>query len=71
MQHTNEKFSLALKWVDEHREEFDGEFVVLDGDELIAHGTDSKTVYDNARARGYKSPFLKRVKAKVLPFGGW
>lgn len=70
-QHDNEKFSRALKWIDEHKEEFDGQFVVLDGDILIAHGNDSKTVYDDARAKGYQSPFLKRVKAKVLPFGGW
>ncbi len=67
----NEKFRQALQWIDEHKEEFDGQFVVLDGDQLIAHGTDSKTVYDEARAKGYNSPFLKRVKAKVLPFGGW
>ncbi len=67
----NEKFQLALQWIEKHKEKFDGKFVVLDGDKLIAHGTDSKTVYDEARAKGYKSPFLKRVKAKTLPFGGW
>lgn len=67
----NEKFQSALQWIEKHKEEFDGKFVVLDGDKLIAHGTDSKTVYDEARAKGYKSPFLKRVKAKTLPFGGW
>jgi NAD-dependent DNA ligase len=67
----NEKFKKAMEWVDEHKEEFDGKFVVLDGDKLIASGTDSKTVYDEAKAKGYKSPFLKRVKAKELPFGGW
>lgn len=67
----NEKFRCALKWIEKNKEEFDGQFVVLDGDKLIAHGTDSKAVYDEARVKGYKSPFLKRVKAKVLPFGGW
>ena len=67
----NEKFQLALKWIDEHRKEYDGKFVVLDGDKLVAWGTDSKTVYAEARAKGYDSPFLKRIKAEVLPFGGW
>jgi len=67
----NEKFRLALQWLEEHKEEYEGQWVVLDGDELIAHGNDSKTVYDEARAKGYKSPFLERVKAKVLPWGGW
>lgn len=65
------KFQLALKWIDEHRKEFDGKYVVLDGDKLIAFGDDSKTVYEEARAKGYKSPFLKRIKAEILPFGGW
>lgn len=71
LEERSKKFRQALQWIDEHKEEFDGQFVVLDGDQLITHGTDSKTVYDEARAKGYKSPFLKRVKAKVLPFGGW
>jgi hypothetical protein len=67
----NEKFQLALKWIEENRKNFDGKFVVLDGDKLVACGDDSKTVYAEARAKGYKSPFLKRIKAEVLPFGGW
>ena len=66
-----EKFRLALNWIEEHKEEFDGQWVVLDGDKLIAHGTDSKTVCDEARAKGIEIPFLKRVKAKILPWGGW
>ena len=65
------KFQIALKWIDEHRKEFDGKFVVLDGDKLVACGNDSKIVYDEARAKGYKSPFLKRITAEDLPFGGW
>jgi Family of unknown function (DUF5678) len=71
LERKNEKFRLALKWIEEHKEEFDGKFVVLDGDKLVAHGTDSKTVCNEARAKGFQSPFLARVKAKVLPFGGW
>lgn len=67
----NEKFKRALSWVEENKEQYDGQFVVLDGDKLVAHGTDSKALYDEARAMGYKSPFVKRIKAKELPFGGW
>lgn len=66
-----EKFKRALEWIDEHREEYDGQLVVLEGDKLIAHGTDAKALYAAARARGIKSPFVERVRAKVLPFGGW
>lgn len=65
------KFRLALKWVDEHRKEYDGQFVVLDGSKLIANGTNPKELYELARAQGIKSPFVKRVKAKILPWGGW
>lgn len=68
----NEKFRRALQWIEEHKAEYDGKFVVLDGDELIACGDDSKAVYEEARTKGYKSPLLKRVKNKEdLPFGGW
>lgn len=67
MQERNEKFHRAQRWIEEHKEEYDGQFVVLDGDKFVAYGTDSKAVYEEARAKGYKSPFLKRVKAKELP----
>ncbi len=67
----NEKFQRALQWIEENKKDYDGKFVVLDGDQLIACGDDSKTVYEEARAKGYQSPFLKRIKAKTLPFGGW
>jgi hypothetical protein len=66
-----DKFRRALKWIDEHREEYDGQFILLEGDELIAHGTDAKALYAEARARGIETPLVHRVKAKILPFGGW
>lgn len=71
LERRNERFRRALQWIEEHKEEYDGKFIVLDGDKLVASGSDSKTVYEEARAKGYRSPFLTRVKAKILPFGGW
>ncbi len=68
---SDEKFQKALKWVDENRKEYDGQFVLLEGDNLLACGTDPKRLYDEARKRGIRAPFVKRVKAEVLPFGGW
>ena len=67
----SEKFQWALRWIDEHREEYDGQFVLLEGDELIAYGTDAKALYVEARNRGINAPLVHRVKAKILPFGGW
>ena len=72
LQQKNEKFRRALQWIERHKAEFDGKFVVLDGDELVAHGDDSKIVYEEARTKGYASPFLKRIKnVEDTPFGGW
>lgn len=67
----NEKFRLALKWIDDNKEEFDGQWVCLDGDRLVSYGADAKAVYDEAKAKGIEVPFIERVKAKELPFGGW
>lgn len=67
----NERFRRALRWIEEHKEEFDGQWVALDGDKLIAHGADAKKVHAEAQAKGVKTPLMERVKAKELPFGGW
>lgn len=71
LEQRNEKFRRALKWIEENKEEYDGQFVLLEGDELIAHGMDAKALYTQARTRGIEIPFVERVRAKVLPFGGW
>ena len=55
LERKNEKFKRALQWIEEHKEEYDGQFVFLEGDELIAHGTNPKT-------------FTKRREAKELKF---
>lgn len=67
----NDKFRLALQWIEENKEEYDGQFVLLDGEKLIAHGKEAKPLYTKARKLGIEIPFVKRIKAKELPFGGW
>ena len=67
----NERFEKAQKWIHENKEKYDGQFVLLEGDVLIGHGTDPKALYALADERGIKSPFVKRIKAFELPFGGW
>jgi flagellar motility protein MotE (MotC chaperone) len=67
----NEKFRRALQWIEEHKKEYDGQFVLLEGDQLIAHSKSPKELYTTARAKGISVPFVKRIKAKDLPFGGW
>lgn len=65
------RFRKAQAWIDLHKEEYDGQWVCLYGDQLIAHGFDGLEVFEKAKALGIKSPFLERIKAFELPFGGW
>jgi hypothetical protein len=59
-------------WVEAHRDEYLGQWVALDGDHLVAHGTDARTVYEAARAQGVEIPYIDRVEKKVEAFmGGW
>lgn len=68
-----ERFHLAMKWVDEHRAEYLGQYVALVGDRLISHGPDARKVYLAAKAAGVDVPFVERVREKeTLPYmGGW
>lgn len=68
----NERFRLSMQWIQKNREEFDGQWVALDGENLLAHGTDGKNVHAEAQAKGVKTPLMHRVSIKeTQPFGGW
>jgi hypothetical protein len=59
-------------WIYAHRDEYLGQWVALDGDHLIAHGADARTVYEAARAQGVEIPYIDRVEPQVEAFmGGW
>lgn len=61
-----------LRWLKEHRHEYIGQWVALDGDRLVAHGTNGREVYDEARRLGVEVPALVKIEASnELPFGGW
>ena len=67
-----ERFRKAMKWIDEHRAEYLGQWVALEGDRLISHGPDVLLVDAAARAAGIASPFLEQVREAEKPFcGGW
>ncbi len=53
-----ERYKKARKWLDEHSEEYMNEWVCLEGDRLIAHGTDALEVHRKAIEQGIKSPFV-------------
>ena len=59
-------------WIEAHREEFLDQWVALDGGHLVAHGSDARKVYDEAREQGVTSPYLVHVVPKVDAYvGGW
>ena len=66
------KFNLAVNWIDEHREEYLGQWVCLDGDELISYGSDAIKVHNEAKVKGIKSPFLEHIVEEPEFFSdGW
>jgi|SRR4051812_48282540 hypothetical protein len=72
LEKSQERFRRSMDWIQTHREEFDGQWVALDGEMLLAHGTDGKKVHAEAQAKGVKTPLMHRVSVKeTMPFGGW
>lgn len=63
---TREKVDLSkeLEWVRQHRNEYRGQWVVLDGDRLIGHAAtaaEATTFVEQARAEGVHAPYIKRI----------
>lgn len=67
-----EDFRQVKNWLKANSAAYQGQWVALDGAQLISHGYDSKAVYDAAKAAGVAAPFMQRIATKEeLPFGGW
>ena len=55
-----------------HREEYAGQWVVLEGERLLGHDCDPRPIVDNARAEGIECPFVLHIRAESGPYiGGW
>lgn len=66
------RFTLEMQWLENHRAEFVGQWVALDGDRLLAHGTVAREVFAAARNSGVELPLVVQVEPPdALPFGGW
>jgi len=64
--------SQELRWLAEHREQYAGQWVALNGSELISSGADGVEVYETALRQGVLCPFLVQIGSPdELPFGGW
>ena len=60
-----------FQWLEENGSQYLGQWVALDGCQLIAHGNNAKEVYEQAKAAGVKAPLVHFLEAEKLPFGGW
>jgi hypothetical protein len=60
------------QWLAENRTRYVGQWVVIEGDRLIASGPNSRDVFQAAKQAGIQVPFLIQVEPEdQLPFGGW
>ncbi|MBV9156080.1 MAG: antitoxin family protein [Acidobacteriaceae bacterium] len=62
-----------LEWLKAHGNEYPGEWVALDGGALISHGSNARSVRDEARQRGIARPLLLRIREEQEehPSAGW
>jgi hypothetical protein len=62
------------RFIAEHPEAFDpfiGEWVVLEGTSIVAHGHEPVDVVNEARSKGIKVPYILRVDPKRKPNEGY
>jgi hypothetical protein len=65
--------SREMRWIRDNRAEFAGQWVVVEGDRLIAADADGHKAFASAKAAGVDTPFLVHVlPPDELPFvPGW
>ena len=58
--------TLELAWITQHRREYQGEWVVLEGDRLIGHGVDPGPLVERARSQGVERPLVTRIEEEPV-----
>ncbi|MGI9055818.1 MAG: DUF5678 domain-containing protein [Pyrinomonadaceae bacterium] len=58
------------QWLKENREKYMNQWVCVDGDRLIAHGSDGRKVYRQAKNSGIETPFMHHF-VEESDWGGW
>jgi hypothetical protein len=64
------RIQLSMRWLSQNRQNFIGKWVCLDGDKLIAQGTDGLQLYESAIAQGIESPFVEHIVEDKIYGGG-
>ena len=64
---------LRMEWLKSHREEHGGQYVALDGDQLLAVGPNYRTAREKALAAGKPSAFVTYLSKpdEIAEMGGW
>ena len=61
-----------LQWLENHRNEFAGQWVALHGNQLLSHSVDAREVFAAARQSDVERPLIIQVESSdALPFAGW
>ena len=50
-----------LEWLKANRDEYAGEYVALDGDNLVGHGVSIREVREQAKQKNVKNPFIIKI----------
>lgn len=60
------------EWLSQHKQDYVGQWVVLDGDRLVGHGSNPLPIYEQAKAEGVRVPFVQFIRDEAEPFcGAW
>ena len=60
------------EWVRVNGPQYAGQWVAVEGDQLVGNGESAKAVLEQARAKGVLHPLLIEIpRESSLPFGGW
>ncbi|PYV94116.1 MAG: hypothetical protein DMG90_00530, partial [Acidobacteria bacterium] len=64
---------LRMEWLKSHREEHGGQYVALDGDQLLALGSNYRIAKEKALASGKPNAFVTYLSRldEVAEMGGW
>ncbi|HLM61197.1 MAG TPA: DUF5678 domain-containing protein [Pyrinomonadaceae bacterium] len=60
-------FTREHGWLEKNREQYDGQYVALDGDRLLAHGENGKEVAAKIKELGLKSVYIVFVEGPNRP----
>ena len=64
MSSENDKRRLQIEWLKANWNEYAGQYVALDGNELVGHGATIREATEQARANNVKNAFVVRVFAE-------